>query len=287
VLSRLKRRLRARLRAGTRRTLTVAGNTIGFFADDPAGARLAKWSPDWKTDLIGRILSRRPGTFLDVGANVGQTLLDYLASNTSGGYIGFEPNPRAAVHLGDLIRNNGLRDCSIVPAALSSRSGISTLYSIEGRPIDGSATIVSDLRPGRSLVAERIACYRLDDIQADLLDDRKVSLTKIDVEGAENRVIEGMVRFLARRPWIICEILGRDSRAAPADHMRRMTELMRMLRDGGYGAFRIEKHPGNAKVLGFTAVDAFPDIVWTTENQHDFDYLLIPADEKAQLEALI
>ncbi|MDH8239020.1 hypothetical protein QIG13_27750, partial [Klebsiella pneumoniae] len=37
------------------------------------------WRPDWKTQLISQLLTLRRETLIDVGANRGQTLLDYLS----------------------------------------------------------------------------------------------------------------------------------------------------------------------------------------------------------------
>lgn len=288
MLNKVIERLSSRVRTTPPGTTVVAGATsISVSTAEPAGARLAKWAANWKTSLIARILSHRPGVFLDVGANVGQTMVDYLASGTGGGYIGFEPNSRAASYVDGLIACNSLTDCSIVPAALSGRNGILTLYSLPGRPVDGSATILEDLRPGRQLHRKRIACYRFDDIQSDLLEGRPVSLIKIDVEGAEHSVLEGMTEFLQTGPWIICEILGRDSRAAVSDHRRRMSDLADFLHRAGYAAFNIRKCPDQLTVAEVIKVDTFPDTVWTNENQHDFDYVLVPTAHEAQLLDLV
>ena len=56
------------------------------------------WEPSWKAEIIRAVLAKRPGVFLDVGANVGTTLLDYLAcDHPPASYVGFEPNPSASV----------------------------------------------------------------------------------------------------------------------------------------------------------------------------------------------
>ena len=64
------------------------------------------WLPSWKTDLIKRLVSPDDGAFIDVGANVGQTLLDILSSHPTAQYIGFEPNPSCVFYLQSLIKLN-------------------------------------------------------------------------------------------------------------------------------------------------------------------------------------
>lgn len=46
----------------------------------------------WKIDLFKRILSVKKGDFIDIGVNVGQTLLNINSIDINSGYIGFEPN---------------------------------------------------------------------------------------------------------------------------------------------------------------------------------------------------
>ncbi|GAA4028949.1 hypothetical protein GCM10022281_05060 [Sphingomonas rosea] len=36
---------------------------------------LVSWESEWKTRAIKRVLKQRAGAFIDVGANIGQTLL--------------------------------------------------------------------------------------------------------------------------------------------------------------------------------------------------------------------
>ena len=55
--------------------------------------------PNWKTDLIKRLVLPNDGAFIDVGANVGQTLLDTLNAHPMVQYIGFEPNPSCVFYL--------------------------------------------------------------------------------------------------------------------------------------------------------------------------------------------
>ncbi|MBK5964146.1 hypothetical protein CCR95_08625 [Thiocystis minor] len=58
--------------------------------------------------LIKTILRLRKGTFIDVGANVGQTFLKFLEIDEKRHYIGFEPQLHGCLAIDDFIQNNGL-----------------------------------------------------------------------------------------------------------------------------------------------------------------------------------
>jgi len=47
----------------------------------------------WMADILGRLLPLFPGPFIDVCANLGQTLQQLRAQDHSRPYLGFEPNP--------------------------------------------------------------------------------------------------------------------------------------------------------------------------------------------------
>src|SRR5450432_1131388 len=74
---------------------------------------------EWMKALIITILKIKKGIFIDVGANIGQTLMK-LRSFSSVRYIGIEPNPDCIVYLERLIHLNNIEDCTICPVGLST-----------------------------------------------------------------------------------------------------------------------------------------------------------------------
>jgi hypothetical protein len=64
------------------------------------------WAKSWKTELIERLLGPESGLFVDVGANLGQTLLDLWSINPNIPYLGFEPNLACICYLKELIQIN-------------------------------------------------------------------------------------------------------------------------------------------------------------------------------------
>ena len=141
----------------------------------------------------------RPGDVVfDIGANVGfYTLLAARLVGPAGKVVAFEPLPRNLAMLERHLAYNSLANVEIVRAAVAERSGSahfaggggpSTGYlAAQGTPID-------------------LVC--LDDLVADE-SIRPPNVVKIDVEGAESRVLEGGRRtFTTHRPKVILAAHG-------------------------------------------------------------------------------
>ncbi|MEE4661649.1 MAG: FkbM family methyltransferase, partial [Halieaceae bacterium] len=170
--------------------------------------------------LISHILDQRRGQVIDVGPNLGQSLLKFKAVDRERGYIAFEPNNRCCSYLARLVQCNHIPHCEIYPMALLDRPGVRQLHS-DGATGQG-ATIVDGFRnPGFYGLTETVAGIPLDEF----LGYRKpgeIALIKIDVEGGEYEVIAGSAGSLRElRPFIICEILPVYDESTPAGMQRR------------------------------------------------------------------
>lgn len=244
---------------------------------DEGNIPLYFWEPTWKTELISRYSTASPGLFIDVGANVGQTLLDYCKSPVQGGYVGFEPNPACAARLREIIKSSGLSDCAVIPAALSASTAIIKLH-LRGTT-DTCATHDGESRPEQGMEAIHIASYRFDDIAEQILRDRPVSLVKIDVERGELDVLSGMERLMSeQRPPIICEVLHHHDAADQSRSLARHVALVDLIQSRGYNIFRIDKTKHEGGLAAFTPVEAFPNEVYSHHNAHLCDYLLFPEE---------
>ena len=143
----------------------------------------------------------KPGrVFVDVGANSGYfTLLAAGLVGPAGRVIAFEPNPSVRERLERNIDRNGFRDrVRVSPCALSDRSEEHVPLFVPEH--DGFATLVPTLTHAHSYLAGAPAI----DVRTSTFDDwiatsglDVVSLVKIDVEGAEARVLAGMTASLA------------------------------------------------------------------------------------------
>ena len=186
LISRIDRAVPFRVLEKVRNSVRVKRAGREFSVPIGPGTRAwARWRPTWKSQLVAQALpvSQRDGVFVDVGANVGQTLLDYLAVGLAGGYVGFEPISACAAFVQAVIDENNLVDCSLVPVALSDSTDVLPIYVPPGD--SASATVMSELRPGRHGRTTFIPSQSFDLLWPRLEQGRRIALVKVDVEGAE------------------------------------------------------------------------------------------------------
>lgn len=246
---------------------------------------LKKWRPDWKTEAITAVLQHRHGGFVDVGANVGQTLADFLCAPVRSFYLGFEPNLICCQHLTGLISANGLDRCQVIPAALGNHNGVGELF--RGGDSDPGASTRRDLRPRLAFQPVAACVYRFDDLQG-VLPEPQVALVKIDVEGSELEVLRGMESTIRElRPWIICEVLHRDSSADHETYRQRCAELMGLIRSLGYEVQRIVQDATGMRVHDLHAIAEFPDVEWNEFSSTECDYLFLPASDVGSARRLL
>jgi FkbM family methyltransferase len=142
------------------------------------------------------------GIVVDVGAHTG--LYTLLACSVGANVVALEPVERVQHQLQRNVALNGWTNrCRLLLAAADAHTG--TVEVVEPRSsLPSSAHLAGAAY--RSDEGERVTveAVRLDDVLAD--DD--VRLVKIDVEGAEDRVLAGMTETLRRcRPTIFVECL--------------------------------------------------------------------------------
>jgi FkbM family methyltransferase len=237
---------------------------------------MLEWKPDWKTRAIGAILSHRSGLFIDVGANVGQSLLDFQSSPRRSTYLGFEPNLTCYQHLAAFISENRLDEARVVPAGLGDRNGITILYRLAG-DADSGGTTIRELRPRSQILADPCCLFKLDDLP-NLLPEPEIALVKIDTEGSELDVLRGMEMTVRRaQPWILCEVLHRDEQAEPGPYRERCAALMRLVSELGYRVHRAVHD--DRRIVTLEDVSEFPDQVWSEESHRLCDYLFVPASD--------
>jgi FkbM family methyltransferase len=233
----------------------------------------------WKRDVLAAMVSEGSG-IIDIGANMGQTLVDWKLCGVSGQYVGFEPNHRAFELATEIIEANGYDDCLIVPCGLSDRNAIVKLFLHKGKPSDSCASIIDDLRPGLEFDTKAIPVFQLDDISDDLPLD-SISFVKIDVEGAELPVLLGMRKFIEQqKPIILCEVLFADANASYEIYNSKIDDLESLVNSMNYTKYQILK---SRSTITLKAVNSIPRAVWTKENSDMCDYIFAPGPLHNQL----
>lgn len=240
---------RARLFDRVNRSIEAEINGRPITVPISAGLMVELTEP-WMFALLQRLMAIAPGTFIDVGVNLGQTLIKVKAIDPARRYIGFEPNPACVHYVEELVAANRWGDCCVVPGGLGLESGIVTLELYHGRSGDSAASIVDGFRPGQTVTFRKtVAILSANDLPESLF-EQPIGLIKIDVEGAESDVIDTLASVIARdRPLISMEILpcydeGRTDRVARQARMEaRFADLdyriLRVLHEGRHEAFEL------------------------------------------------
>jgi FkbM family methyltransferase len=225
----------------------------------------------WMGSMVKRLLDIRPyDAFVDVGVNLGQTMLTVKSINKDIPYFGFEPNPVCVTFLTRLIKINEI-SCEIFPVALSDHTGFAVLFKDKTLAEDSSATIVENFRDtiDRDQVHVPVSSER-----PAILEKSKVGIIKIDVEGAEMEVIKCLYSLIKNnRPFIICEILPVYE---AQNHFRfeRQETLIKMLKDIDYVIFRIHAN-SSVERLGDIGIHG---------NVKDSNYLFVPSEFRANIQ---
>jgi len=147
----------------------------------------------------------KPGDcFYDVGAHIGFfSILAAFLVGAKGKIVAVEPDRQNIARLREAIARNSLGSTiDIVEQAVWSHTGNVKLRSVQSGPHSNSG--MSKIVPWNAPHSYEIACTTLD-----LLGGTHAppTLIKIDVEGAESKVLEGAERLVMHsRPHLICEV---------------------------------------------------------------------------------
>ncbi len=203
------------------------------------GAMRAEYEP-WMLKTLREIELGCEGAFLDVGVNLGQTLLAAKSIRPDWDYIGFEPNPFCVFYTMKLIEANDLEPCVVFPFGISNSTGAMDLRlnNITG----GEGSIVAGVR-GEDEYKRQIKVPILGaDALPEELETRRFGLVKVDVEGGELEVFQALQPLLERdRPVIITELLPVYDPETKQGRFRqsRQDQLLAIVEELGYRIVRL------------------------------------------------
>lgn len=145
---------------------------------------------------------------VDVGSHIGLVLNEFIRRAPQGRHIGVEPTPQKA----ELLRRK-FPQAEIHQCALADYAGAAAFHE---NVADSACSALGAVRTANGsgdgddgILKYDVEVKRLDDI---VPPDRRISLIKIDAEGAELLILKGASKLMARdRPAIIFEC-GVDNR---------------------------------------------------------------------------
>lgn len=151
-------------------------------------ATAGKWEPETFSVLDQFLTS--DSDYLDIGAWIGPTVL--YGARKARRVICFEPDPTAFRHLAWNLELNAIQNVSALSVAISSGFGLARMASFGGEAGDSMTSLLNDGDHGSDVLTIDWPSFAS---QADL---SRVSLVKIDIEGAEFDVLPQMVPWLKK-----------------------------------------------------------------------------------------
>jgi FkbM family methyltransferase len=172
---------------------------------------LAEWVP-----RSGRV-------FVDVGANTG-TWTRWLASSFVSGHA-IEPDPDALATLRADLPGN----VEIHPVGAWDTAATLPFSHFAATEHTSAYFVDEGINTGPRTGVRELPCLPIDALRI----DGPVDFLKCDTEGAENEVLRGAARMIARdRPWMLVEIHSIDN----------CLSVTRLLADSAY-LFTVVRHP--------------------------------------------
>jgi FkbM family methyltransferase len=193
---------------GTLLTKSAYGRTFYLDANDrgitPSLLMTGEWQPEVSA-FLDRAISAG-ARVIEIGSNMGAHTVEIAKRvGPTGHVLAFEPNPRTAGLLRSNLEVNGVLGwCDVRQAAVAAKRGEVILHILDEHP--GSSSLVAFDDHLETTIGDRarvvtVACIALDD------ELPTADLIKIDAEGAEPQILDGMMRTLERnqRVTVLCE----------------------------------------------------------------------------------
>jgi FkbM family methyltransferase len=240
------------------------------------------WSEVWMIGLLENLLQVQEGVFLDVGVNLGQTLIKVKAIAPQRKYIGFEPNPACVFYIKELIKANQFVDCTIFPVGLFTEDTVLTLDCINDTEVDSAASLIKNFRPDHAVYHQlMVPVLRFQSI-TNALNIQTVGIVKIDVEGAELEVVKTLYPLLTeQRPLVLLEILPVYS-VENMMRKERQEELEQLFEQLNYSFYRVSKTI-NDEFIGLGKIEK----IGIHSNLNQCDYIVIPDELIAKFQGVV
>lgn len=210
------------------------------------------WEPHITTFIKKLHMKMNIKNIIDIGANIGyHTMLFSKLVGNDGIIYAFEPQPQIFTLLSNNISNNNLNNVVLYNNACSDEETnvylpkfIIPLQNVEN---------LGDITPNYNIKINDN--YEIKSVIVDKLGLSKIDFIKIDVQGWEIKVINGLKEILERdKPYLIVEFeyfqLAKDNRTC--------SELADVLRTNGYYIYYLDyEYPSDHICVHYTKLKEF------------------------------
>src|SRR5450755_3629853 len=188
----------------------------------------------WMCDLIEYGISVNPGFFIDIGVTIGQTLIKLRAIDRELPYVGFEPNAECVHYINRLVKLNNFKNINLIPVGLFSKNAVITLSLYSESGADPSASLIENFRKNN------VPVFEYGGIESTKQMGR-ISMIKIDVEGAELEVLSSLKSvILENQPIVLIEILPAYDKDF-TNRVERQNTIAVLMNELGYTILRVHK----------------------------------------------
>lgn len=227
------------LPSGISLTVNIADSGVGF----PLWAQ-KNYEPE-ETEQLRQVL-KPTNIFVDIGANLGYyTTFAAKQVGAGGRVIAFEPSPYNYSLLERNVHANNFTNVTTLNMALGNHSGTVELSMSDSNYGDNRISVGGSDSAG--MTTEKVKIGTLDEILKSLDIDR-IDCIKMDVQGFEGYVCEGMVETLARaNVTVFTEFWPNGIRATGKDPIeflelfRRLGYVVRLFKGDGFETVAYDK----------------------------------------------
>lgn len=206
-------------------SITKPGNKLpldvtkrsGFNVFHNPGNTLITRGPEFELEVQFTIqalffLDRQRGNtpvFADIGSNIGLHTLAVKEKFPAVEVIAFDPSPFSWNYLNITIRENNIKGIQLEPIALGSENGTVDFYTW-GESSSGDSLRDTGRQPTKRYSIIQVPVKRFDDLP----NARHVTVIKMDCEGAEVSILQGMTQTIKKnRPLIVTEFYEENQKA--------------------------------------------------------------------------
>ena len=211
----------------------VQGNKIFLDDEDCLQLSVNEITEPVETKLFNDII-KNGEVLVDVGANIGYfTLIMAKLSGSSGKIFSFEPENKNFEILEKNVKINNYQNVVLEKKGVSDRNGVNKFF------LSSKNTGMHSLQKIRDDSKEvKIDVIKLDDYFFTLDLVEKISLIKIDVEGAEFQVLNGMKTILKNKNLkLLIEFIP--------DHLKKHgtnpSDVLKILEDNDFKLYQINE----------------------------------------------